>query len=183
MNDPAVLILLLEQGDCSLEDHTEDFVFLANYTHYPDNCLYSFYFAGLNTTTQAQLSGDDDTSPPPDPVPRPPSPCSTERQPEPTPDGELKPSATDEPWLSGATELRIAPEPEPIMSNQVREPATSFTTEEFSVEHEDAEEGPAHYTTAGGEQTLDSGDVIDFVCLTPHSARSPQPLCSPSAHH
>ncbi|KAL0188066.1 hypothetical protein M9458_015165, partial [Cirrhinus mrigala] len=47
MDDPAVLVLLLEQGDRSLEDHTMDFVFLTNYTHYPDNCLCSFYFAGL----------------------------------------------------------------------------------------------------------------------------------------
>ncbi len=51
MNDPAVLILLLEQGDRSLKDRNEDFVFLSNYTHYPDNCLCSFYDAGLNTTT------------------------------------------------------------------------------------------------------------------------------------
>ncbi len=50
MNDPAVLILLLEQGDRSLEDHTNDFVFLANLTHYPDNCLCSFYYAGPHHT-------------------------------------------------------------------------------------------------------------------------------------
>ncbi len=58
MDDPAVLILLLEQGERSLEDHTEDFVLLSNYTHYPDSCLCSFYQAGLNTSTRAQLSGD-----------------------------------------------------------------------------------------------------------------------------
>ncbi len=58
IDDPAVLILLLEQGDHSLEDHTKDFVFLANLTHYPDNCLCSFYQAGLAAATRAQLSGD-----------------------------------------------------------------------------------------------------------------------------
>ncbi|KAL0168650.1 hypothetical protein M9458_036872, partial [Cirrhinus mrigala] len=102
MNDPAVLVLLVEQGDRSLEDHTEDFVFLANYTHYPDNCLCSFYFAGLITTPHERscpgralerdsplsLSwvlvsceslltvdyADNDTSPTQDPEPSPPSP-------------------------------------------------------------------------------------------------------------
>ncbi len=56
MNGPAILILLLEQGDHSLEDHTKDFVFLANLTHYPDSFLCSFYQAGLNAATRAQLS-------------------------------------------------------------------------------------------------------------------------------
>ncbi|KAL0149931.1 hypothetical protein M9458_054763, partial [Cirrhinus mrigala] len=114
MNDPAVLVLVLEQGDRSLKDHTEDFVFLANYTHYPDNCLCSFYFAGL------------DTSPTHDPVPDPPSPCSVEQQLEPTADGEPEPIATNEPSPKDATELRIATEPEPMTSDQVHEPATEL---------------------------------------------------------
>ncbi|KAI2655421.1 Streptococcal surface protein A [Labeo rohita] len=42
MTDLAVLVLLLEQGNHSLEDHIIDFVFLANLTHYPDSCLCSF---------------------------------------------------------------------------------------------------------------------------------------------
>ncbi|KAL0176624.1 hypothetical protein M9458_028954, partial [Cirrhinus mrigala] len=73
---------------------------------------------------------DDDTSPTPDPVPSPTSPHSAERQPEPTADGEPKPSATDEPSPRGAKELRIPPEPEPITSDQVREPATPLVKEE-----------------------------------------------------
>ncbi|KAL0157445.1 hypothetical protein M9458_048691 [Cirrhinus mrigala] len=155
MDYPAILVLLLEQGDRSLEDHTTDFVFLANLTHYLDSCLCSFYQAGLNTATQEQLLAafiewvlvsckshiavditDDDNSPTRDPVPSPISPRSLERQPEPTVDREPKPSPT----------LRIAPEPEPITSDQVRGPASSFTREEFTVEHEDAEEGPAHWS-------------------------------------
>ncbi|KAI2664140.1 Transposon Tf2-9 polyprotein [Labeo rohita] len=60
---------------------------------------------------------DNDTSPTPDPVPSPTSPRSPEHQPEPTADGEPKPSATDKPSARGATELRIAPEPEPIMKS------------------------------------------------------------------
>ncbi len=117
MNHPAVLVLLLEQGDRSLEDHTEDFVFLTNLTHYLDSCLCLFYQARLNTSTRAQLSrdgpreslaafvdtvdiADDDTSPTPDPEPSPPSPRFAERQPEPTADGELEPIATHEPRRS-----------------------------------------------------------------------------------
>ncbi|KAI2657009.1 tRNA (guanine-N(7)-)-methyltransferase [Labeo rohita] len=137
MNDPAVLVLLLEQGECSLEDHTMDFVFLANLTHYPDSCLCSFYQAGLHTATRAQLSGkgpreslvtyiewvlvsckssvtvdfvDDNTSPTHDPVSSLPSPRSSEQQLEPTADREPEPSVTDESLPKDATELRIATE-------------------------------------------------------------------------
>ncbi len=123
MDNPAVLVLLLEQGDRSLEDHTEDFVFLANYTHYPDNCLSTFYRAGLNTTTREQLSGDgpreslaafiewvlvsckskltvdiadNDTSPTRDPEPSQPPPHSAELF-VPTADREPEPAASVEP--------------------------------------------------------------------------------------
>ncbi|KAL0192152.1 hypothetical protein M9458_010448, partial [Cirrhinus mrigala] len=179
------------QGERSLENHTTDFVFFANLTHYPDSCLCSFYQAGLNTTTRAQLSRngpreslaafvewvlvscgspmtvdieDDHASPTSDPVPRPTSPRSAERQPEPTADGEPKSNTTNEPSPRGATELRIAPEAETITSDQVREPATPLATEEVPVEHEDAEEGPAHCTSAEGEQILELGqmDLINF---------------------
>ncbi|KAI2666688.1 Zinc metalloprotease ZmpB [Labeo rohita] len=137
MDDPAFLVLLLEQWDRSL------------------------------STAQSSLTVDianDDTSPTPDPVPRPTSPCSTKRQLEPTADGEPKSSATNEPSLRGATKLRIAPEHEPITSDQVREPVTPLATEEFSVEREDAEEGPAHCTSAEGELSFELGqkDLINF---------------------
>ncbi len=185
MDDPAVLVLLLEQGDRSLEDHTEDFVFLANYTHYPDNCLCSYYLAGLNTSTRAQLSGDgpresltafiewvlvsckakltvdiadDDTSPTLDPEPSQPPPYGAELQME---MDEPEPAAVVEPSPSGATELTIAPEPEPQVSDQVREP-TAQVTVDTAVEIMGAMESPAHGATAEGELTLDSGVLIDL---------------------
>ncbi|KAL0162304.1 hypothetical protein M9458_041700, partial [Cirrhinus mrigala] len=83
---------------------------------------------------------NDDANPTLDPVPSPPSPRSAERQPEPTADGE--------PYPNRVTELRIAPKPEPVTSNQVREPAISLMTEGITVEHEEAEESPAHCTSA-----------------------------------
>ncbi|KAL0200102.1 hypothetical protein M9458_003289, partial [Cirrhinus mrigala] len=162
MDDPAIHVLLLEQGDPSLSRTTTQTLFLANLTHYPDSCLWSFYQAGLNTATRAQLSGegpqeslatyiewvlvpcqssltvhfaDDDISPTPDSVPSPPSPCSVKCHPEPTTDGEPKPSATNEPLPNGATELRIASEPESV---PVRELATSHVTEEVSVKCDDS---------------------------------------------
>ncbi|KAI2652954.1 Gasdermin-E [Labeo rohita] len=195
MDDPAVLVLLLEQGDRSLEDHTTDFVFLTNYTHYPDNCLCSFYFAGLNTTTRAQLSGDgpresfaayvewvlvscnssltvdfadDDTSPTLDPEPSLPSPQFAEHEPEPTVDGEPEPSVTES-SPCGATGLRIAQEPEPLLSDQVREPATEPATVDIPDGREGAEDSTAHCTTTEGEQHLDLGlifleqDLTNFV--------------------
>ncbi len=187
MDDPAVLVLLLEQGDHSLEDHTEDFVFLANYTHYPDNCLSTFYRAGLNTTTREQLSGDgpreslaafiewvlvsckskltvdiadNNTSPTRDPEPSQLPPRSAEL-PEPTADGEPEPATVVEPSPSGATELPIVPEPEPQVSDQVREPTVQAMVD-TAVEIAGAMESPAHGTTAGGEHKLDLGDLIDF---------------------
>ncbi|KAL0193309.1 hypothetical protein M9458_011605, partial [Cirrhinus mrigala] len=184
MNDPAILILLLEQGDRSLEDHTTDFVLLANLTHDPDSCLCSFFQAGLNTATQAQLSeegsreslaayvewvlvscnspltmdfADVDTSPTLDPEPSQPSPRFAEHEPEPTVDGEPEPGATNESSPSGATVLRIAPEPEPITSDQMREQASLYATVEVPVEREGTEESPAHCTSAEGELKQDLG--------------------------
>ncbi|KAI2653668.1 Zinc metalloprotease ZmpB [Labeo rohita] len=212
MDDPAVLVLLLEQGDRSLEDHTTDFVFLTNYTHFPDNCLCSFYFAGLNTTTRAQLSGDgpresfatyvdwvlvscnssltvdfadDDTSPTLDPEPSQQSPQFAEHEPEPTVDGEPEPNVTDEPSPSGATELRIAQEPEPILSDQVREPATEPATVDVPDGREGAEDSTAHCTAADGEQGRDLGQSnmeMVLICYEDIEMELP-PLCSPSAHH
>ncbi len=187
MDDPAVLILLLEQGERSLEDHTEDFVFLSNYTHYPDSCLCSFYQAGLNTSTRAQLSGDgpresfaafvewvlvsckshltvdiadNDTSPTRDPEPSQPPPHSAELF-VPTTDREPEPAASVEPSPPGATELTIAPEPEPQVSDQVREP-TARARMDTAVEIAGAMESPAHGAIAEGELTLDSELLIDL---------------------
>ncbi|KAL0151595.1 hypothetical protein M9458_053112, partial [Cirrhinus mrigala] len=115
MDNPAVLLLLLEQGNRSLVDHTKDFVYLAPLTHYPDSCLCTFYRAGLNITTKAQLSGEgpqesiadyiewvlvfsrsslateDETSPTQDPEPSLPASRHAEFEPEPTADDEPEP--------------------------------------------------------------------------------------------
>ncbi|KAI2655773.1 IgA FC receptor [Labeo rohita] len=121
MDHPAFRLLLLEQGNRSLEDHTKDFMFLAPMTHYPDSSLCSFYRTGLNPTTRAQLSGDgpreslatyvewvlgssrssrtveDDTSTTPDPEQSPATPQLAEPEPEPTVDGEPEPNVTEQP--------------------------------------------------------------------------------------
>ncbi|KAL0198942.1 hypothetical protein M9458_007482 [Cirrhinus mrigala] len=177
MDIPAVLLLLLEQGNRSLVDHTRDFVHLVPLTHYPDRCLCTFYRAGLNIATKAQLSGDgpresiadyiewvlvscrssltaeDDTSPTQDPEPSQPASRHAEFEPEPTADDEPEPRAT---------EPKIATEPEPYTSDQVREPATATVTGECNMEQVRAMESPAHCTIAGGELENNSGDLIDF---------------------
>ncbi|KAI2662997.1 Opioid growth factor receptor [Labeo rohita] len=167
-------------GERSLEDHTRDYIFLAEHSHFPDSSLCTFYRAGLNTTTKGLLSGEgpqeslpdyiewvlascgsswtidfvkEDVSPTPDPEPSQPSPRHAEHEPEPTADDEPEPRATEQ---------RIATEPEPYTSDQVREPATTTATVECCVEQERAMESPAHCTTAGGELELNSGDLIDF---------------------
>ncbi|KAL0172967.1 hypothetical protein M9458_033278 [Cirrhinus mrigala] len=148
MNDLAILVLLLEQGVRSLEYHTKDFAFLANLTHYLDRCLCSLvaYVEWVLVSCISQLAVDfvdDDTSPTLDPEPSPASPRFT--------DGEPETSATNEPLPSGVTVLRIAPEPELITSDQLREPASSYVTVEVTVD-------PAHCTSTEGEQTQDSED-------------------------
>ncbi|KAI2663202.1 Opioid growth factor receptor [Labeo rohita] len=172
--DPTVLLILLKQGERSFEDHTCDYIFLAEHSHFTDSSLCKFYYTGLNTTTKALLSGEgpqeslpeyiewvlascgsswtidiieEDVIPTPDPEPSQPSPQQAEFEPEPTADEEPEPKAT---------------EPEPDTSDQVREPATTFVTVECCVEQERAMESPAHCTTAGGELEENSGDLIDF---------------------
>ncbi len=103
---------------------------------------------------------DDDTSPTLDPEPSQPPPYGAEL-PEPTADGEPEPAAVVEPSPSGATERTIAPEPEPQVADQVREP-TAQATVDTAVEIAGAMESPAHGATAEGELTLDSGVLIDL---------------------
>ncbi len=79
--------------------------------------------------------------------------------PEPTADREPEPAAVVEP--SGATERLIVPEPEPQVSDQVREPTVQAKVK-TAVEIAGAMERPAHGTTTGGEHKLDLGDLIDF---------------------
>ncbi len=55
---PEFLLLLLQQGDRSLEDHTRLFLCVANATSYPDDVLCTFYDASLNTASRA-LSSED----------------------------------------------------------------------------------------------------------------------------
>ncbi|KAL0179776.1 hypothetical protein M9458_025218 [Cirrhinus mrigala] len=178
--DPTVLLIILKQGERSLEDHTRDYIFLAEHSHFPDSSLCTFYRAGLNTTTKALLSGEGpqeslpdyiewvlascgsswtvdivekDVSPTQDPEPSQPAPQHADYEPEPT--------ADDEPEAR-ATESKIATEPEPYMSDQVREPATTTVTGECKMEQVRAMESPAHCTTAGGKLEENSGDLIDF---------------------
>ncbi|KAI2656558.1 Accumulation-associated protein [Labeo rohita] len=147
MDNPTVLLLLLEQGNRSLLDHTRDFVHLVPFTHYPDSSLCTFYRAGLNIAMKAQLSGEGPRESFADYIEW------VLFEPEPTADDEPEPRAT---------ESKIATEPEPYTSDQVREPATTTTTGECKMEQVRAMESPAHCTTAGGELENDSGDLNDF---------------------
>ncbi|KAL0152414.1 hypothetical protein M9458_052137 [Cirrhinus mrigala] len=186
MDDPALRLLLLEQGNRSLEDHTKDVVFLDPLTHYPDSSLCSFYRTGLNPTTRAQLSGDgpreslaayiewvlvssrpsrivEDTSNTSWGTPQLAEP-EPEPEPEPTADGEPEPRATG-PSPLGVTVREIAMEPELIESDQVRELATEPATVDFPDGREGAEDSTAHCTSAEGEQRLDLGQLNTEVDL------------------
>ncbi len=55
---PEYLLLLLEQGDQLLEDHTRRFLLVANVTSYPDDTLCAVYDASLNTMCRALSSKD-----------------------------------------------------------------------------------------------------------------------------
>ncbi|KAL0166713.1 hypothetical protein M9458_038557 [Cirrhinus mrigala] len=102
-----------------------------------------------------------------DPEPSPPLPRLAEPEPEPTADGEPEPRAT-EPSALGVTAREIATEPEPIESDQVREPAALPATVDVPVGREGAEDSTAH-CTAEGERCLELGlleielDLTDFT--------------------
>ncbi|KAI2644379.1 tRNA (guanine-N(7)-)-methyltransferase [Labeo rohita] len=147
MDDPAVLVLLLEQGDRSFEDHTTDFVFLANCTNYPDNCLCSFYFAGLNTTTRAQLSGEGPRESLATYVEWVLVSCNSSLTVDFT-DDDTSPTLDPEPSQPGTESQSPA---RPTSHRQVREPATMHAREEVTVERKDAKEGPTHCTSSEGE--------------------------------
>ncbi len=187
---PEFLLLLLEQGERSLEDHTRLLILLAHTTSYPDDALCAFYDASLNTACRALSSEDgpraefaafvewtlarngspftvsteDDLArSTPDPVPSPPSPRCVERMPEPTADGEPEPTATDEPSPHGVTDLTIAAEPELQMTSvKVCEPATMPALREPAVDGVSAEWSSATCTAAEGELLIHLG-LLDMA--------------------
>ncbi|KAI2648546.1 Collagen alpha-5(VI) chain [Labeo rohita] len=156
--DPAVQIIILEQGNRSLEDHTRDFMHLVPHTHYPEGPRESIadYIEWVLASCRSSWTVgivEKDVSPTQDPELSQPSPRHAEYEPEPTADDKPEPRATEQ---------RIATEPEPNTSDHVREPAKTTVKVECCVEQERAMESPAHCTTAGGELELNSGDLIDF---------------------
>lgn len=116
MENPAFLLICLFINinmNRSLKEHLENFLFLASLSSLPDDCLCFFLYAGLNTATKEQWSGeghrgsfadfvewelescgspltirsiDNDASPTPNSSPLPP--CCEEQQHEPTANGE-----------------------------------------------------------------------------------------------
>ncbi|ROL40712.1 hypothetical protein DPX16_9706 [Anabarilius grahami] len=149
MYTPAFLLICLEQKDRSLEEHLNDFLFLATSTHFPESSLCNFLFAGLNTTTKALLSGEGPrgsfpeyventwSAPSPTPTPAPSQEPSdgVESQRNSTEDREPASTAMQEPATSGTTEHNIATETEPSVSDQVCESAVTIA-EGDSVEDE-----------------------------------------------
>ncbi|KAI2644281.1 Chromatin-remodeling ATPase INO80 [Labeo rohita] len=169
MNDPAVLVLLLEQGDGSLEDHTADFVFLANMTHYPDSCLRLFYQTGLNTITRAQLSGEG----PRESL---------------TVFVEWVLVSCGSPMTVDIEDDDASPTPDRAPTADGQPSQTSHATEEVSVECKKAEEGPAHCTSTEELSVYpepsvcpDLSSCLDFPpslsCLIHSSLPQPHHLC------
>ncbi|KAL0177835.1 hypothetical protein M9458_026729, partial [Cirrhinus mrigala] len=93
----------------------------------------------------------------------------------PSDDGESEPGVTNEPSPQGATELRIAVEPElHVPSDQVSEPATTPAMREKVVASEIAEGSSVHCN-------MPEGDLIDLYAdlpplLPPSSERSLTPV-------
>ncbi len=184
--DHPDFLLLLKQGERSLEDHTRLFLKVANYTGYTDDTLCPFYtmqvwtppaecshrrwvlkrvspllWSGYWRETDLCFSDglvEDLASPTPDPEPNLTSPCCTEHQLEPTAGREPKPAVNDEPSLKRATEPQT-------MSDQMREPATMHTTVDSTVQCEGMEGSPAHCTTTGGE--LRQEVIVCLSCYRP----------------
>ncbi len=207
---PEFLLLLLEQEDRSLEDHTRLFRFLTNTTSYPDDTLCSLYDASLNTACRALSSEDgpredfaafvewtlarngspltvsqEDDLARSTPEPSPPSPRGTEHQPEPTDGGEPFPAAICEPARNRATERMIVPEVDlPNPSDQVREPVTMLTTREPAVDGVSAEWSSAPCTAAEVELIVHLGLLDmegDLIDWETELEYEMPPLLSPSS--
>ncbi len=197
---PEYLLLLLEQGERSLEGHTRLFLVLASLTTYPDNALCVLYNASLNSLNRTPSSEDGPqanfatfvewtlvrngslfpacsqeniASSTSDPVPSPPSPRCAERMPEPTTDLEPEPSVNDEQSLHGATEPRIAEQELLMTSVKVREPATTSDSRERAMDGVSAERSSAPCTVAEGELRMARG-----LCHSKEE-RAPFPEFSP----
>lgn len=142
---------------------------VTNHSSFLDSSLSTFFLTSFNDECKVRLSGggprnsfaafvewvlvsnnspftispaeDHLTSLTPDPEPSLPSPRCVEQESEPTTTDET----LDEPY--GAKVLRIAPELEPNMSDQVQEPATVLATGENAMDSESVEESnaPLHH--------------------------------------
>ncbi|KAK2871301.1 hypothetical protein Q8A67_023828 [Cirrhinus molitorella] len=71
-----------------------------------------------------------------------------------SPRQDPEPVVTDKPLPIRVTELRIAPEPEPVTSDQVRGPATVLAMGERAMDSESVEGSSAHCTMADDELSL-----------------------------
>ncbi|KAL0164161.1 hypothetical protein M9458_039914, partial [Cirrhinus mrigala] len=200
---PDYLLLLLEQGDKSLEDHTRLFLLLANTTSYLDDTLCAFYDASLNIACRALLSEDgaredfaafkgwtlarhgspftvsakgDLTLRTQHPAPSTPS----SHMPEPTVDGEPELAAVDEPSPHGTTEQQITAELELHMTSvQMCEPPTRENAEASGI----AKRSSAHCNLAEGELVEDLGlleaeEDSASACQPSSSTMAPSSLIS-----
>ncbi len=147
--------------------------------HRADFAAFVEWILARNGSRFTVCSEDDLASSTLDPEPSPPSPHCAELKPESTVDGET--AVTDEPSPHGATELRIAAEPELFMtSDQVREPATTPAKTEKAMDRETAERSSAHCTMGEGELIVDlepwnsEGEIVDLYADLP-------PLLPPSS--
>lgn len=55
MDRPEFLLLLLEQGELTLEDQTRLFLEISNLTSYQDDVLCAFYIVSINIVCRATL--------------------------------------------------------------------------------------------------------------------------------
>ncbi len=148
---PKFLLLLLEQGDRSLEDHTRLFLCVANATSYPGDVLCSFYDASLNTASRA-LSSED--GPREDftfvewtlvrngsPLPASPEEIHSWPRAQPTISPRCGASARAHRWQRAISrcDLRASAKPNDWVEDQVWEPATVPTTREPAVDGVSAE--------------------------------------------
>ncbi|XP_016422425.1 phospholipase D3-like [Sinocyclocheilus rhinocerous] len=111
-------LIAIARTNPDLFDFARDFSVFATTCSFDDGTLKSLFWIG-EAIIRCLGSINPRSGTQPDPEPSPPSPRCAEQEPEPTDDGEPEPVATDEPSPDGATELRIALEPEPVTSDQV----------------------------------------------------------------
>ncbi|ROL41951.1 hypothetical protein DPX16_9214 [Anabarilius grahami] len=186
------LVIILSYGACPLQQNSAHSVLLMTLkllhfgTTFPDHCLCTFLYIGLNAATHAQLPREGPrgsfasyvewvlascgsaftieiaASPTSHPVPSQNHPDGEDKQPEPTAGSTTETAVIEPPTHTRAIGGQIATESEQRAPDQVCEPAEPSIAEGVLVDFEGSEVSPTHPPATESEFFADT--LLDLRC-------------------